>query len=149
MKNLISMFILSVIMIGNSNNISAYAPMNSLNHFSPKNNISSEPPNETLISSTAEQQSREVNIHWTAASDQIYYHNMLEILTHGKDYFEIETIKGNEYNSNAGELQYTYKQALANILYYRIKQVDIDGNSKYLKTIKSETKKLGLVSSVK
>jgi len=88
-----------------------------------------------LLSFNAESMGRDVRNTWTTSSEINNDHFELERSTDGNEFIKIATIKGFGAGVSMQTLNYSYddRDVCGTIIYYRLKQVDIDGRHSYSK----------------
>jgi Secretion system C-terminal sorting domain len=92
--------------------------------------------------------SKNIELTWQTASEKNNDHFDIERSRDGKNFSKIGQIKGHGTTSQVQNYGYVDTNPFSGVNYYRLKQVDIDGQSKLSKTISvemlNETKKLGV-----
>ena len=71
------------------------------------------------------------NLSWATASEKGNAYFAIEHATNGVDFREIAQVKGNGTTSQVSKYQYTHTTPAAGANYYRLRQVDADGNATY------------------
>lgn len=88
-----------------------------------------------LINFTAKTADRGVNINWVTASEYNNSHFIVERSTNGKDFKSIDNINGHGTTTNIKHYSATDYSPAQGINYYRLTQVDYDGQTSYSKII--------------
>ncbi|WP_137757817.1 LamG-like jellyroll fold domain-containing protein [Pontibacter sp. SGAir0037] len=101
----------------------------------------------TLISFEAKAQQQDVVLKWATATEQDNDHFELERSRDGRTFETVNRVKG-AGNSNQ-KLSYSYldKNAPAGVLYYRLKQVDLDGTVSLSNIVAVEVQRVALVKA--
>lgn len=88
----------------------------------------------------ATKQSNAVVLNWSTAQEKDNSHFEIEKSVDGRTWSSVAVVFGNGTTTQAHNYSYTDKSSNGAIAYYRIRQVDVDGNSVYtsVKTIRSE-----------
>ncbi len=81
----------------------------------------------------------ETIIEWATASEENNDYFILEHSANGLDYTAIEIIQGNGNSVEMIEYRYIHEHLTQAVNYYRLKQVDFDGNYEYFDPIVVET----------
>lgn len=86
-----------------------------------------------LISFEAREKNKQVVLSWTTATEHNNHHFEIERSPENQNYESIGVVKSQKENSNE-KLNYQFidEVPLQGLNYYRLKQVDIDGNFKYI-----------------
>ncbi|ALI99390.1 hypothetical protein DC20_10945 [Rufibacter tibetensis] len=94
----------------------------------------------TLISFTAKAQKGAVTLDWATATEKDNEYFQVERSQDGKNFSPIGKVKGNG-NSNV-RIDYSFldSKLATGTLYYRLKQVDVDGKFEYSKTVAVQNK---------
>jgi hypothetical protein len=102
-----------------------------------------------LISFTAEKAPQNVVLRWSSASEMNFSHFFIEKSTDAVNFEQIGMIKGEGNSSSQHDYTFTDNSANQGIVYYRLKQVDIDGSFKYsvIKSVKIDTNSPVLIYS--
>ncbi len=89
-----------------------------------------------LISFNARKENYDIAIEWETASELNNSHFVLEKSTDGKTFYELAVIQGNGNSSVVQSYRYIDDASFAKTNYYRLKQVDNNGEYEYSKIIK-------------
>lgn len=97
----------------------------------------------TFTSFFAVKQSNAIVLTWSTAQEKDNSHFEVEKSTDGRQWKMMAVVFGNGTTSQAQQYSYTDRSDLSSVAYYRIRQVDVDGNSVYtiVKTVRSEEAK--------
>ncbi|MBC3542215.1 beta strand repeat-containing protein [Rufibacter sediminis] len=93
----------------------------------------------TLTSFTAIATGNGVQLDWTTASEKDNDYFFVERSHNGKEFVQLNQVKGNGTSTVTQTYTFTDAAAPAGTVYYRLKQVDVDGNSEYSKVISVQT----------
>ncbi len=89
----------------------------------------------TLTSFTASATNNGIKLNWTTASEKDNAYFQVERSQNGKTFLSIGQVKGNGTSNVAKTYSFTDVSAPAGTVYYRLKQVDVDGDSEYSKVV--------------
>lgn len=95
-----------------------------------------------LVQFTARQHDQDVQLNWTTASEKDNSHFIVERSPDGRIFNEIGTIAGNGTSATRSSYSFTDQQPFAGVVYYRLKQVDVDGTYSHSKSIALQLKAL-------
>lgn len=95
------------------------------------------PLNITLLGFDANCNDGRTVLNWSTASETDNAHFIIEKCVDAVNFFEITTINGGGTTNTVSNYSYTDETANSETVYYRIKQVDMDGNYQYFNTISS------------
>lgn len=84
-----------------------------------------------LTAFAANTEGGKANLTWATANEKGNAYFAIEHATNGVDFREIAQVKGNGTTSQASKYQYTHTTPAAGANYYRLRQVDADGNATY------------------
>jgi hypothetical protein len=87
-----------------------------------------------LISFTAEKAPQNVLLKWATATEENFSHFVVERSTDAINFQQIGIVYGSGNSKHEIDYTYTDNSAVKGIVYYRLKQVDIDGKFKYSPT---------------
>ncbi|WP_210489228.1 T9SS type A sorting domain-containing protein [Rufibacter aurantiacus] len=89
----------------------------------------------TLTSFTASATNNGIKLNWTTASEKDNAYFQVERSQNGKTFLSIGQVKGNGTSNVAKTYSFTDVSAPAGTVYYRLKQVDVDGEFEYSKVV--------------
>ncbi len=101
-----------------------------------------------LTTFTAHPLSKNVQLNWQTASEKNNDHFDIERSTDGKTFSKIGEQKGQGTTSQVQNYGYLDTNPFSGVNYYRLKQVDVDGQFTYSKTVSVEMGKTGKSISV-
>ena len=103
-----------------------------------------------FVSFTLTHKQADVLVQWSTAQETKSSHFTIERSENGKDWIGIGTVKAAGESTKLINYTYTDKKVAGTMLYYRIKQVDIDGAHVYtpVKAIKMENSNTGIAVMV-
>jgi hypothetical protein len=84
-----------------------------------------------LLSFTAERAPQNIILRWSTASEANFSHFIIEKSTDGINFEPIGTIQGAGNSSHQIDYSFIDNSISQGFVYYRLKQVDLDGTSKY------------------
>ncbi|WP_162427057.1 fibronectin type III domain-containing protein [Pontibacter pudoricolor] len=88
-----------------------------------------------LVNFKATSQSNAVQLQWATASEKNNSHFIVERSQDSKDFRAITTVEGKGTSATRTNYSFTDEDPLQGLMYYRLKQVDVDGSFTYSKTI--------------
>lgn len=88
-----------------------------------------------LVSFTAVQDNRSVNLNWITANETNNEGFQVEESYNGSEFRAIGSLKGSGNSMNRNEYSFTVKNPKHGMSYYRLKQMDFDGAFEYSKVI--------------
>jgi len=89
-----------------------------------------------LITFTGKASTAGVSLNWVTASEKNNDHFAVERSLDGRNFEKIGQVKGNGTTSNRSEYKYLDAKPTGELLYYRLKQVDLDGKTTSSKVIR-------------
>jgi parallel beta-helix repeat protein len=90
----------------------------------------------TFIGFTAERNSTgQIVLHWSTSSEKNNDHFVVERSLDGKNFEAIDNVKGNGNSNSINNYEYVDYFEAPGVVYYRLKQVDIDGRYDYSKIV--------------
>lgn len=99
-----------------------------------------------LSSFTAENTNDDIKLSWQTFAETNSDKFLIETSLDGTNFSVLGETKARGYSSNPIKYSYVHESVNAGVHFYRLKQVDLDGASKYSKIIKVEVKEEKLVS---
>lgn len=88
-----------------------------------------------LISFTGKASKTKVSLNWSTAIEENNSHFEVEHSLNGKDFKKIKEIKGAGTTQVRQDYSYEHRQGVGGLNYYRLKQVDYDGQFEYSEII--------------